>query len=476
MWPAIHVHLAGQDVPAKFTQRFRIGRAPDNDIVVDDASVSTYHLEVWFENGQWWVRDLESTNGLVVGGRQVERSPVKSSLRIRMGYDGPSFTLSLEGADHHTRQTLNEQPRESALVERYLGDTDPDDMSRRTRLVRRALRKEQERRSQKYVFFLLFLFLAAIGAGAYAFISRQALERQRAAATDLFYAMKALELDIARLQLSADEQRTYRDRRADLQKRYQDFVEELGIYGPGTSETDRLIYQVVHKFGESEVNVPKDFVREIRRYIERWQRTARQLSEAIGRASEHGYGPRIATIMLDHGLPPEFFYLALQESNFKIDAVGPRTRFGIAKGMWQLIPGTAREYGLQPGPLVGVRQYDPRDERHDFDKATRAAAEYLRDIYTTDAQASGLLVVASYNWGQTRLIRLLRTMPATPEERNFWNLLTRYRDRIPTETYDYVFKIVAATVIGENPELFGFEFEPPLTAIVETAETGVLGP
>ncbi len=53
-------------------------------------------------------------------------------------------------------------------------------------------------------------------------------------------------------------------------------------------------------------------------------------------------------------------------------------------------------------------------------------------------------------------------MPETPRERNFWNLLTQYRDRIPTETYHYVFSIVSAAVIGENPELFGFEFSPPL--------------
>ncbi|MGD8699883.1 MAG: hypothetical protein PVJ43_11365, partial [Gemmatimonadales bacterium] len=79
----------------------------------------------------------------------------------------------------------------------------------------------------------------------------------------------------------------------------------------------------------------------------------------------------------------------------------------------------------------------------------------------TDAQASGLLVIASYNWGQTRVLRLIRTLPQNPRERNFWQLLTRYRQRIPRETYDYVFSIVSAAVIGENPQLFGFDFDAP---------------
>jgi hypothetical protein len=53
-------------------------------------------------------------------------------------------------------------------------------------------------------------------------------------------------------------------------------------------------------------------------------------------------------------------------------------------------------------------------------------------------------------------------MPANPRERNFWQLLAQHRDKIPQETYDYVFYIVSAAVIGENPRLFGFDFDNPL--------------
>ena len=133
--------------------------------------------------------------------------------------------------------------------------------------------------------------------------------------------------------------------------------------------------------------------------------------------------------------------------------------------MWQFIPSTAVYYGLRTGPLVHLRRPDPRDDRHHFGKSTLAAARYIRDIYDTEAQASGLLVIASYNWGERRIIELIRKMPENPRERNFWRLLKNYKKEIPGETYDYVFRIISAAVIGENPRLFGLDFDNPLAYI-----------
>ncbi len=139
---------------------------------------------------------------------------------------------------------------------------------------------------------------------------------------------------------------------------------------------------------------------------------------------------------------------------------GPETYAGIAKGMWQFIPATAYQYQLKTGPLVDVRRYDKLDERHDFEKSTGRLRSYLRDIYSREAQASGLLVMACYNWKETRVRDMLNRMPENPRERNFWKLLNR--NLIPQETYDYVFYIIAAAVIGENPRLFGFDADNPL--------------
>jgi membrane-bound lytic murein transglycosylase D len=72
--------------------------------------------------------------------------------------------------------------------------------------------------------------------------------------------------------------------------------------------------------------------------------------------------------------------------------------------------------------------------------------------------------MASYNWGERRVVKLIKTMPENPRERNFWQLITAYRQKIPDETYDYVFSIFTAAVIGENPRLFGFDFDNPLAS------------
>jgi hypothetical protein len=207
--------------------------------------------------------------------------------------------------------------------------------------------------------------------------------------------------------------------------------------------------------------MPKDFSKEVFRYIGEWKKSG-LLRRSVAKAKELGYVPVIANSMLENHLPPQFFYLALKESAFDTSICGPPTRFGIAKGMWQFIPATAMQYGLRTGPLVHLPRADPRDERHRAWKSTRAAARYLRDIYDTEAQASGLLVIASYNWGHNVVRSLVRELPENPKERNFWKFLQKHRKRLPKQTYDYVFYIIAATVIGEQPRLFGFDFDNPL--------------
>ncbi len=59
----------------------------------------------------------------------------------------------------------------------------------------------------------------------------------------------------------------------------------------------------------------------------------------------------------------------------------------------------------------------------------------------------------------------MRRLPENPRDRNFWQLLERYGKKIPKETNDYVFYIVSAAVIGENPQLFGFDFDNPLQTV-----------
>jgi membrane-bound lytic murein transglycosylase D len=253
----------------------------------------------------------------------------------------------------------------------------------------------------------------------------------------------------------------YLERRRQMESNYNQFLAGLKLYDHTLTAQEQLILRVTRMFGECEMAAPPEYLAEVASYIRQWQGSGRY-AKAVNHAREMGYTKRIAEEFERQDLPPQFFYLALQESGFDEVASGPPTRMGIAKGMWQFIPETATRYGLAIGPLAAYRRPDPVDDRHKWEKATRAAASYIKDIYSTDAQASGLLVMASYNWGEHRIIDMLRTMPANPRERNFWKVLERHRDQVPKETYDYVMSIVSAAVIGENPKLFGFGFDSPL--------------
>jgi hypothetical protein len=246
-----------------------------------------------------------------------------------------------------------------------------------------------------------------------------------------------------------------------MQKNYDKYLTELKLYKQNMTEQEKLIYRVTRIFGECELAMPPDFTSEVERYIKLWQSSGRY-NRAVKTAMENGYNVAIPKALLAQDLPPQFFYLAMQESDFNPLISGPETRMGIAKGMWQFIPKTAVKYGLKVGPLADLARPDPGDDRHHWERETVAAAKYLKDLYSSDAQASGLLVMACYNWGEDYVLPLVRQLPPNPKDRNFWQLLATRREKIPKETYDYVFYIVSAAVIGENPRLFGFNFDNPL--------------
>ena len=320
------------------------------------------------------------------------------------------------------------------------------------------------------------LAIAALAA-AYAYTSSVALAAQRAqraaqlsVAESLFYSMKAMDVHFAGLEwrlletgggdpVVAETAKKLRTYRREVERNYDQYVAQY--YRRNLDDTERAILRVTRLFGEYDLAAPEAYLDEVKAYIGRWQTTSR-FTRALTVAQERGYVHPIAKEFIAQNLPPQFFYLALQESDFEPLRSGPPTRWGIAKGMWQLIPEMAVRYGLKIGPLNRQGVPDAEDDRLKWDRATGAAARYIKDLYSTDAQASGLLAMASYNWGEQRVIDLLRTMPADPRERNFWKLLERHRLRIPRQTYDYIFYIVAAAVIGENPRAFGFPFDNPL--------------
>lgn len=477
MAPALRVTIAadsGERRELHFTRTFRIGRVDECDVCIKDEHVSRAHAEVAFENGLWRIRDLNSSNGIFVDGERTAVVALDRPITVRLGIYGPAVSFEAEPAPAPAPPSVVIPPANPVApvdVNRYFAKPQSGEVvGDHTRMVRQAFARVQTKQKRKYGGVMALLACAVLAAGGYAFYLHQQVKKQKAMAQDLFYSMKALDLDIASVEKSVldansqqgrEEVRKYQARRRQMEKSYDQFLSTLHVYDSRLSEQDRLILRVARIFGECEVAAPPEFMTEINAYIKKWQSSGR-LARAVHTAQEKGYTKEITDELLAQDLPPQFFYLALQESDFDPYISGPMTRKGIAKGMWQFIPETAVKYGLHVGPLVDFRRPDPADDRHHHDRLTKAAARYLKDLYSSDAQASGLLVMSCYNWGESRVLPLVRSMPPNPRDRNFWKLLAGYKEKVPQETYDYVFYIVSAAVIGENPRLFGFDFDNPL--------------
>ncbi len=150
-------------------------------------------------------------------------------------------------------------------------------------------------------------------------------------------------------------------------------------------------------------------------------------------------------ILKEKDVPEEIVFLPLIESGFNPYAYS-RAR---AVGYWQFIASTAKKYGLK------INWW--RDERRDPVKSTEAAADYLKDLY--EMFGSWNLAMAAYNAGEGKILKALNKTKTD----DYWSLLdTKYLKR---ETKEYVPKFIAASLIANSPQDFGFEdleYHPPL--------------
>ena len=144
--------------------------------------------------------------------------------------------------------------------------------------------------------------------------------------------------------------------------------------------------------------------------------------------------PTIESILKEEGVPQDFKFLAVIESGLE----NLRSPKG-AKGFWQLMPATAKEYGLEVNSNV--------DERYHVEKSTRVACKYL--LKAKERFGSWTLAAASYNRGMFGIDRLLKKQLVD----DYYDLL------LNKETSRYIFRILAVKEIMSNPDLYGFIYE-----------------
>jgi hypothetical protein len=159
--------------------------------------------------------------------------------------------------------------------------------------------------------------------------------------------------------------------------------------------------------------------------------------------------PIIEPILAKYGVPDDFKYLAVIESGL-VNAVSSAG----ARGVWQFMPDTAKEKGMEVNDIV--------DERYHLEKSTEAACRYL--LSAKEKFGSWTLAAASYNGGMNGITKKIEEQKVT----NYYDL------GLTEETSRYVFRILALKEIMKNPALYGFNiYEADLYAPIPTKKVEV---
>lgn len=144
------------------------------------------------------------------------------------------------------------------------------------------------------------------------------------------------------------------------------------------------------------------------------------------------YFPEIISILKEEGVPDDIIYIAAIESFFDNRA----TSHAKAAGIWQFVPATAEQYGLEVNQFV--------DERFNYEKATKAACKYFKNAYAK--YKCWITAAASYNAGMGRISKELN-------RQGMDNAFDLYLNQ---ETSRYIFRVLAMKLILEHPQNYGF--------------------
>lgn len=190
-------------------------------------------------------------------------------------------------------------------------------------------------------------------------------------------------------------------------------------------EAPRAVWTVVHGSIAPKRN------REVERWMEYFMNDGHKVFQKwLDRKPQ--FDPVFEEALARHQLPPELAYASMIESGYSPHAYS----WAHAVGLWQFVRSTGKRYGLRSDWWV--------DERRDPVRATDAAAQYLKELYTEFQDWE--LALAAYNVGEGRV----RKQIARQHTRDFWSL------QLPRETKNHIPKFYAAMILGSDPEAHGF--------------------
>lgn len=485
----------------------RIGRGAACDVRFDpqvETRVSAYHAEIRFSNGHYVIVDVGSSNGTLLNGKMVKEHRLRSGDRLRFGgQGGPEVRFDIDDSMAAVRAYSNGGMASAAFspsmvaapVARAQPPAAPPPMAPRpaapdkdaSALAAEAQQKiamaramsgaessgqtmfimadtlkqveaTTERKAGKHwkkvvLGVLAVAFLGFGVMGAVIWEQKQQIEKITKKKESADKEIQKIQLQ---MQLETDPERLQglEERLQMLTGKAQAAIGEMEQkdksraveMAEGGDELDRQIRRILRKFDADTYVVPPIFKERLQVHIQ--QTLHRSNTKSVVYKRKKQYWPIIVKEFSALGLPEEMGFVAWTESQFDPYAESA----AHAKGMWQFIASSARQYGLRVDEKI--------DERTDVVKSTRAAAAYLAALLGKFGGDSFMLAIASYNKGENGMMRVLERLTKQPggwrkEKRDFWHL---YRMKIlPEETMEYVPQILAAAIICNNPQKYGLE-------------------
>jgi soluble lytic murein transglycosylase-like protein len=492
-------HLSGslQGTTTSTDKRWlRVGTGHDCELRFDaarDPRVSPYHAAVALKDGVYHLIDLETPAGLQVNGKRVAKHELRTGDTVRFGVpDGPearievtidaTYDPSQDAADiakvlqatvrgSGTGQILTLTAQRIAEERAKAGGTRSrktmDHVATAVQEVSEIMKRQTKKRWVRVVGIVTAVAVVVIGVmGTVIYVQHRQIAklldakgRFDAQIRDIQQQMQA-EQDSSRLALleqrfldaTSNAERTLADlARADRAK-----AVEAANAG---DELDREIRAILRQFDSETYAVPPIFKERLQFHINVLLRQPVAMREVYQRKLR--YWPMVVREFRALELPEVLGYVAWTESRFSPMARNPSG----ARGMWQMMPVSARALGLKVDGKV--------DERTDVAKQTRAAARHMANLLAEFGEDAFMLAMASYNRGENGVRATLHKIARTPggfkkANRDFWHL---YRLKmLPSETMEYVPKVLAAAVVCSNPQRYGLE--PAATALPASSTTG----
>jgi hypothetical protein len=209
-------------------------------------------------------------------------------------------------------------------------------------------------------------------------------------------------------------------------------ADERLLFDSGSKGPKQIYVKSTRVLPKVDLGVTPEVQQELDRFMNRERTT---VTTILAKGADK-FGP-MAEVFEGAGVPTELLSVACVESGLNTKAASPAG----AKGMWQFMKSTARLYGLR----VDRRQ----DDRTDFKRSTEAAAKHLRDLFILFQDWH--LALAAYNAGSGAINRLVTKTGAY----DFWDLARG--GHLPAETQRFVPRVIALSLIVNNPDRYGFE-------------------